>query len=187
VSIANVQPIFDDLDATKEAQRLTGIKAGGDVDAQVQLAIIEARNEFFMRLGTQRVGALNSLAEPADEPDTDDEHLFLLGYATEQKLIRSSLLRYLTRMVKEGRAPIQEWNDVAAFRSMSQRDMRNELDRLDAEIERAFDVIAGVVLPGERRSVSASSIGSTLEPQYRKVGFSIHAVPPYLFYFRLDG
>ena len=183
-------PIFGELDEVKQTQRMSGIHPDTDPDAQFNLAVIEARNEFYMRLGRNRIVTLEALEAPESDtaPADDNGYLWLLGYATEQKLIRRVLLRYFTRLLKDGNAGrvFQEWNDISAFREMSQRSAQDELDRLDGEIERAFAVLGGAMQPGAVSSIRAKSIGSELEDQYRIVGNSLRSYPPYLFAFRLD-
>ena len=46
--------------------------------------------------------------------------------------------------------------------------------------------LSGSTLPGASARTRAVAIGSLLDNQYRVVGFSLHADPPYMFHFALD-
>lgn len=181
-------PVFDSLESTKSAQRVSGLPVGGDLESQLFLSILDARNEFYLRIGVTATATLEALDEPPQPPTTDNHYRWLLGYATEQKLIRRSLLRQFTRLSKEGNASrlYQEWNDVGAFRELSASNAAAELDKLDAEIERAFSVLSSAVAPGEAGSIRCNSVGSQLYDQYRVLGYSLYAQPAYLFHFSLD-
>jgi hypothetical protein len=180
-------PLFDTLDSTLKRQRLTNLDPSHTVIEQLDLVVDDARGEFYTRLGLSRMQTLTGIT-PAMPPATDDEHLYLLAQVTEQKMIRHGLLGYLSTLTKEGQGGriYQEWNDVSAFRDMGAERIENERKRLWDEIDRAFGFLSGELLPGKSPRIRASAIGSTLNKQYRKVGFSLYASPAYLFHFSLD-
>ena len=180
-------PLFDNIDTVKTKQRLIGLDPGHTVLEQLDLVVDDARGEFYTRLGLTRLNTLTALTG-AEPPVTDDDHMRLLAATTEQKMIRLGLLTYLTALSKEGAGGriYQEFNDVSAFRDMSAERIVNEQQALRAEIDRAFGFLTGTLTPGASPRIKAASLGSTLEPQHRKVGFSLYAVPPYLFHFSLD-
>jgi hypothetical protein len=180
-------PLFETLDNTKKKQRLTNLAVGHTVLEQLDLVVDDARGEFYTRLGLSRLNTLTAIVE-VDPPTDDDEHLRLLAQVTEQKLLRRGLLSILTQLAKEGQGGrvYQEWNDVSAFRNMSAERIETEIKRLEEETDRAFGFLSGELTPGASPRIKAASIGSELESQYRKVGHSLYAVPPYLFHFALD-
>ena len=180
-------PLFDTLDTVKSKQRLIGLDPGHTVLEQLDLVVDDARGEFYTRLGLARLNTLSALAG-AEPPVTDNDHLRQLAATTEQKMIRRGLLTYLTSLSKEGAGGriYQEWNDTSAFRDKRAEFVANELASLLEEIDRAFGFLSGTLTPGASPRNKAASLGSTLEPQHRKVGFSLYAIPAYLFHFSLD-
>jgi hypothetical protein len=180
-------PLFDTLDTVKTKQRLIGLDPGHTVLEQLDLVVDDARGEFYTRLGLTRLNTLTALAG-AEPPVTDNDHLRLLAATTEEKVIRLGLLSQLTILAKEGAGGRlhQEWNDVSAFRDMNAEAIDAETKRLQAEIDRAFGFLSGELTPGASPRIKAAAIGSTLKSQYRKVGFSLYAVPAYMFHFSLD-
>jgi hypothetical protein len=180
-------PLFGSIDITKSKQRLTNLEGGHTVLEQLDLVIDEARGEFYTRLGLSRLTTILALAE-VDPPTTDNDYLYLLAATTEQKMIRRGLLKAVTFLTKEGEGGriYQEWNDVGAFRDLSAARIDRELARLDDEIDNAFGFLSGTMTAGANPRIKAAALGSTLESQYRKVGFSLYAVPVHLYHFALD-
>lgn len=178
---------FSSLADTQRAQRLSGLEPTHSALSQLDLIVDSVRVEFYTRLGLTRLNAIIAFDE-TEPPVTDNEYLRLAAKTTEQKMIRKGLLNWLTFAAKEGEGGRinQEWNDVGAFRDMSPRRIKEEANRLDAEVERAMVYLSGVRDAGESPSIRATTIGSELEPQHRKVGASLWAVPAYLFHFALD-
>ena len=178
-------PLFASHDLTTELQRLTGLADGHTVLSQLDYIIDDVRAEFFTRLGVSRLGTLEGFTG-AEPPVTHDDYLRLVSPATEQKMIRLQLLSWLTFNAKESSRARKEWNDVSAFRNMTQERRDNEQDRLRDEITTAFGFLSGADTAGETPRVRAANIKSVLDDQYRVVGYSIHADPAYLFFFVLD-
>lgn len=180
------QPMFKTLADLKLAQRLDDTITGTVVERVLGVAIDDARNEFYMKLGLAKSVELTGLSEPPDPPTSEDHHKWLLARATEHRLVRRTLLSWLTKMVKDGGNAniLEEWNEVGAFRDMSPREVEAEITRLNDEIAQAFEILAGTAQAGQVTGVKAMAIGSTLKDKYRVVGFSIHA--GYLFCFSLD-
>ena len=75
---------------------------------------------------------------------------------------------------------------MAAFRGMTAARARDERSRLGTEVSQAFAYLSGEVLPGNSASIRATTIGSELGIQHRKVGFSLYTEIPYFFHFALD-
>lgn len=180
-------PLFTSRADTLKKQRLTELAPGHPALEQFSVAVDEARGEFYMRLGRTKLAELEAIT-PAEPPDTDAEHLRLLASTVEQRLIRVGLLGYLTALLKEGTGGRihQEWNDVSAFRNMTSEQAKEERKKLLEEADRAFGFLSGNLIAGESPRLRAAAIGSKLDSQYRKVGFSLYAIPPYLFHFSLD-
>lgn len=180
------QPMFKTLADLKLAQRLDDTITGTVVERVLGVAIDDARSEFYMKLGLSKTIELTGLAEPPDPPTTEDHHKWLLARATEHRLVRRTLLSWLTKMVKDGSNAniVEEWNEVGAFRDMSPREVESEIERLNREISQAFEILSGTAAAGEVAGVKAAAIGSKLADKYRVVGYSIHA--GYLFCFSLD-
>jgi len=179
-------PLFKTLADLKKAQRLDESNTDTTLERVLGVAIDDARNEFYMRLGLAKVAELTALSEPPDPPTTENHHKWLLARATEQRLVRRTLLRWLTQMVKDGGNTnvIEEWNDVGAFRDMSPREVRDEAERLEEEISRAFEILSGTSKAGQVTGIKAMAVGSKNADKFRVVGYSIHA--GYLFCFALD-
>jgi hypothetical protein len=168
-------------------QRLTGLDATHPVLEQLDIAVDSARGEFFTRLGLPRLNAVIAF-DDNEPPTTEEEYLSLIAKTTEQKLIRKGLLNWITFAAKEGEGGriFQEWNDVGAFRDMSPLRIREESSRLEGEIEEAFTYLSGNRSAGESGRVRAATLGSELDAEFRKVGFSLFGSTPYLFHWALD-
>jgi len=181
------EPVFSTLLHTQERQRLDGLAQGHTVLEQLDLVIDDARAEFWTRLGLTRLDEVAAMTA-AEPPVTEDNYMHLLASTTEQKMIRKGLLSWVSIIAKEGGGGRihQEWNDVSAFRDKSVESMQGEQDILAEQINQAFDILSGNSDAGSAPRVKASAIGSQLDDQYRKVGFSLWANPPYLFHFALD-
>ena len=180
--------LFHTLLETKDRQRLNGLKAGHDVLEQLDLVIDSVRGEFYTRLGLSRLGTILGFLPLVDPPTSDNEYIALVAATTEQKMVRMGLLSWLAVLAKEGGGGriYQEWNDVGAFRNLNTESRRAEQDRLSREIEDAFRFLSGSATPGAAPRTKAIAIGSLLDDQYRKVGFSLYSNPAYLFHFSLD-
>lgn len=181
------EPIFGALLDTEQKQRIAGLADDHVVKQQLDIVIDDTRGEFWTRLGRARLDAIVAFAA-ADPPTTDDGYMRLLAATTEQKMIREGLLGWIPFAAKEGSGGRihQQWNDVSAFRGMTAARARDERSRLSKEINRAFAYLSGEVLPGNSASVRATTIGSELGIQHRKVGFSLYVEIPYFFHFALD-
>ena len=180
-------PMFGDLDSTRALQRLPAGDGNETANSALGMALDDARTTFYSQLGLSRTGLLTALSESPDPPTTDDHHLWLLARSTEQRAVRRYLLRLLTTMVKEGSAaPLQEFNDIGAFREMESIERVREIERLDQELAAAFGILSGTIAAGDQAPIRASAIGSLLADKFRVVGFSVYATPAYLFHFSLD-
>jgi len=179
--------LFTDEADIQKRQRLTGLDATHPALEQLDLVVDSARGEFYTRLGLSRLTTLLAFSDN-EPPSNDEDYLSLLAKTTEQKIIRRGLLNWLTFAAKEGEGGrmFQEWNDIGAFRDMSSTRIKEEATRLGGEIEEAFSYLSANRTPGESGRVRAATLGSELDPEFRKVGFSLFGSTPYLFHWALD-
>ena len=174
--------LFAPSDAWIKARlRLTSVPVSStDTLAIVDEAIVNARLEFFRRLGGTRVSRLLAFSVVA-EPTSDEEVLRALASLTEVKLVRVALLRELPNAFMDASGDLQKrWNEEP-FRERPRSDREREVSRLNDEIEQAMQMLARDEgeAPGDERSVfvydgtpeDASSIplpGDTLIPLFRR-------------------
>lgn len=145
-------PLFSSLDDTMKTQRVTNLDADHAVLKQLDIAIDNARVEFYTRLGLSKLNALVAIVA-ADPPTTEDHYRRLIAQVAEQNLLRVSLLRWLTILAKEGNASRihQEWQDIGAFRELSVREKEAEITRLQSDIDRAMGILDGTLTIGTPR------------------------------------
>jgi hypothetical protein len=119
---------------------------------------LNARLRFIRRLGLTRVNTLVAYNYEED-PATEQDVLRALANSTEIKMVRLNLMRVLPTAFMDGSATLQQWNQEAPFRSASQSDLSVEMQRLDAEIEEALDLLAGDDEVGSEETIQGTNIG----------------------------
>ncbi len=158
-------PLFQTFDALRLVLRLEGLNEGSGAMAVLHSAIKDARTEFWRRLGAQRVTELTLLPD-SEMPATDEEYLRSLSRVTEEKLVRGKLLEILTAKFREGASDLEDWNDTAAFRSMSSFQRDQDLKRIRKDVDDAFDLLALDESPGDEATVSAIDVAPPAGPHY---------------------
>lgn len=157
-----VAPLFiADMTTLKTTLRLEGAKSAGAL-AAIDNAVLEVRLGFYRKLDVSRVAVLVALTY-SDAPTTKDGVLRALANSTEVKWVRLLLLRQFTSLFLDGSAVKQQaWNDETGFSSLSEQARRDEIKRLEDEINDALEILLGDEALGAETKVNAA----TIEPEY---------------------
>ena len=175
--------LFAASDADVKARlRLSSVPSSStDTAAIIAGAILDARLEFYRRLGQSRVDRLLAFSVVA-APASDEEVLRALAAQTEVKLVRVQLFRELPNAFMDASGDLQKrWSEEAPFRERPRSDREREIARLNEEIEQAMQMLARDEgeTPGDERTVfiydgtpeDTSSIplpGDTINPRARR-------------------
>lgn len=155
---SKVQPLFA---PTREflvrALKLSQVPQENDGYTQIDTAVQTIRMRFYQQLGTTRVTELSNLPYTANATSTA-EQMRALAVSTEIKWVRHELMRTMPTLFKAGTSLIQSWDAEAGFRENTYLSMRDELKRLESEIQEALVVLSkqDLTFPG---SLSASAVG----------------------------
>lgn len=137
-------PLFiADLPTLKALMRLTGVPdSRGDTLAILDEAILNARLEFYRRLGEQRVSALVATTF-VPNPTTADDILRALANVVEADLVYVQLLRKLPNLFMDASGAAQRvWNEEAPFRERGGTPLDKEINRRLDKIEENFQMLA---------------------------------------------
>lgn len=163
---AVVAPMFvpTKLDLRK-ALRMSKIGDESDALNMIDAAIQTVSVLFYRSLGADKIAALQAIAYP-NAPSSDVEYLRVLAATTEIKAVRAQLLRTIPTMFMDGSVATQTWQEEAGFRyNAGAIAMRDELKRLDTEIQEALAQLSAMTLsPGGGVSVSVVAPTTTLSP-----------------------
>jgi hypothetical protein len=111
-----------------------------------------------------RIASLQAIAYPK-APTSDTEFLRVLAAATEIKVVRAELLRTIPTMFMDGSIAEKSWQEEAGFRYNSNLALRDELKRLEAEIQGALaQLIAMQLTAGGAVSVTVVAPDTTSSP-----------------------
>lgn len=174
-------PLFvQDLDTLKKLVRLSGVPASReDTLAILDEAILNARLEFYRRLGRQRVTNLVGMAFVSN-PTTEDEVVRALANVVETDLVYVQLLRKLPNLFQDASGDAQRrWNEEAPFRERGgtplQKEIQTRLDKIEenmellAEEESIPDETQIKTFDGTRLT-RAPRPGDSLRPFHRRCG-----------------
>lgn len=138
---AQIQPMFMPSNlALRKALRLSGVPDTNDGSAVIDTAVETVKVGFFRALGEAKILQIRAIPYNID-PRTSAEYLRTLAATTEVKWVRSQLLRTMPLLFMDGTARVQAWQEEAAFRDGSFLQTRDELRRLDDEIQVALEVL----------------------------------------------
>ena len=141
-----IHPLFVPSGASlRAALRLSQVPEGNDGSALIDTAVEAAKVGFFRILGPEKVAALKAIPYTTN-PTTSQDVLRVLAANTEVKWVRSQLLRTMPTLFMDGSSVMQTWNDEAAFRQGSVLQTRDELKRLQVEIDSALETLKTSVL-----------------------------------------
>lgn len=154
-----IEPLFmPSGEALRKALRLSQVPDQNDATAQIDAGIEASKVRFFQALGETRIASLQAIAYTTN-PKTASDYLRVLAASTEVKIVRSQLLRVMPTLFMDGSSRVQTWNEEAAFRDGSTvLEKRDELKRLDQEIQQALDVLASSDL--SLGSISVALLGA---------------------------
>lgn len=170
---AVVAPLFVPTKADlRKALRMSKISDDSDALNMIDTAIQTVSVLFYRTLGPARIAALQAIAYP-NSPSSDTEYLRVLAATTEIKAVRAQLMRTIPTMFMDGSVAEKTWQEEAGFRyNPGHLAMRDELKRLDTEIQEALGQLASMQLAaGGGISLSIVSPASTISP-----GESINAI-----------
>lgn len=134
-SVLVVQPLFSpNISYLRAALRLSKIGDDNDALAIIDNAVLSVRGTLYRELGTARIDGFRAIAFNRN-PRTADDHLRIVAADVEIKMVRAQLMRSMPLMFMDGAAPIQTWQEEGAFREGGYLQVRDELARLEREIE----------------------------------------------------
>lgn len=132
---SRTQPVFVPTTAQlRSALRLSAVPDTNDAVAIIENAMMETRVELYQTLGETAVDSLRSYASTRT-PSTTAELLRKMAETTEVKMVRLRLMRILPMMFLDGSSPVQTWQEEAAAREANDRLIREEIRRLENEVQ----------------------------------------------------
>ena len=163
--VAAVEPMFVPTKLElRKALRMSKISDDSDALSMIDAAIQSASVLFYRTLGPARIASLQAIAYPK-APTSDTEFLRVLAAATEIKVVRAELLRTIPTMFMDGSIAEKSWQEEAGFRYNSNLALRDELKRLEAEIQGALaQLVAMQLTAGGAVSVTVVSPDTTSTP-----------------------
>ena len=131
------------LTELKNKIRLGDLPSAAPANAILDQAVVDARLEFYRRLGVDRVAAI--LAYPySATPSTLEQVLRSVAESTEIIMVRCFLLRRLPVTFMDASGDVNErWNEEAPVRELEGQDRLEEIQRCEAEIERNMALLEG--------------------------------------------
>jgi hypothetical protein len=163
--VAAVEPMFVPTKLElRKALRMSKISDDSDALSMIDAAIQSASVLFYRTLGPARIASLQAIAYPK-APTSDTEFLRVLAAATEIKVVRAELLRTIPTMFMDGSIAEKSWQEEAGFRYNSNLALRDELKRLEVEIQGALaQLVAMQLTAGGAVSVTVVSPDTTSTP-----------------------
>lgn len=159
-----ISPLFmPDGDSLRKALRLSQVPDQNDATAQIDSAVESMKVRFFQALGEPRILALQSIPY-STTPKGTSAYLRILAATTEVKGVRAQLMRTLPMLFMDGTSRTQSWNDEAAFRETSYLQTRDELKRLDNDVQQALEVLRTADFSAENSNFSVVSPDSRIAP-----------------------
>jgi len=134
--------------------RMTGAASTNDAQDVIDEAIQKTRIGFYDALSPDRVTEL--LAIPfVENAVTADAILRARANSTEVAWVKAHLLRDLPILFMDGSAIAQHtWNQEGFTRSISSRQLREELHRLEEFINKSLEILGGAAPDHSMMSVS---------------------------------
>lgn len=165
-----VQPLFvPDKVELRKALRLSQVADENDAVHQIDEAIRASRVKIFQALGQTKVTEILALPY-VQRPLTQADYMRMLASTVETKMVRAELMRVMPLMFMDGANTVQAWQQEAAFREGSFLQTRDELRRLETDIQEGLTMLlSGSIAVGDPQI-------STLYPDsYRAPGDSLAA------------
>lgn len=149
-------PLFvEDLAAVLSALRLTDLREGSDAVVIVEQALRAARVRFYQRLGPTTVQAIVE-TDYVEDPTTGAEMKRYVGNLCEVELVRLQLLDRMPVIFMDASGSAREaFNNEGAFRSMDPAALAQIRQRIEAQVENWFAVMAGEIELGDDEQVQA--------------------------------
>lgn len=130
--------------------RLSNVDEEDDIYAQVDAAIEEANVLFIDKVGLTRMATLSGYEHNKSKPTTLNEFLAVLARATYRRIVRIELMRTIVQAFKDGSTRvIHEWNNVGAFRNLSQFIVARQIGVEENRLLRAWPLLRGDREPGD--------------------------------------
>ena len=151
-----VTPLFvSDLDLLKSRLRLSGAQEG-DATKVIEQAVLDARVEFYERLGAARVDAIVAFT-PSDTPSTDDELTRTLAESTEVLMVRVETMRVLPQMFLDSAGSARKaWNEEGITRDAGRFDTRRYIKEMTSRIRQNMERLGSGV---KRSEVQGGALG----------------------------
>lgn len=146
----SVQPLFvPNKTELRKSLRLSQVADENDATHQIDEAIRASRVKIFQALGQTKVEEILALPY-VQRPLTQSDYMRVLAATVETKMVRAELMRVMPLMFMDGANTVQTWNQEAAFREGSFLQTRDELRRLEADIQEGLTILlSGSVTSGD--------------------------------------
>lgn len=150
-----VAPLFSpSMVSLRKALRLSKVSDDSDAISLIDHAVQTTKARFYARLGDERIEAIRAIGYTST-PKTSAEFLRIVAVDTEVKMVRLYLMRTMPMMFMDGGTVVQSWNEEAAFRETSYLQTRDEIRRLESEIETNLTSLAKAQFSSETGAVEA--------------------------------
>lgn len=151
----------------RAALKLSTVKSTSvDTDATIDKAVLQVRLDLYRSLGKSRIDTISAGASWTETPSEPSELLLALGATTEINWCRIYLLRSLNALFMEGSGGARrDWNETPLMREQGMLDLASEIERLEADVQSALQVLRGDVAFGEdSRGGSVGLVGPAEDP-----------------------
>jgi hypothetical protein len=138
---ATVQPLFVPTKLQlKKALRLSAVSTKSDSLAQIDAAIQTARTRIYQTLSASVISQILEIPYTVN-PSTDEEYLRMVSSDVEVKMVRLELLRVMPVLFKDNATTVQTWQEDGAFRDGSYLQVRDEIRRLEQDIQTSLEFL----------------------------------------------
>lgn len=169
-STATAQPLFTPSKLQfRRALRLSQVALSNDATVMIDQAMTASRARLYQTLGDTMIDVIMDMAY-TPSPTSSAEHTRALAASTEIKMVRLELLRVMPTSFMDGSSPVQSWNEEAAFREGGYLQTRDEMRRLEEEIQNNLTFLitgsaasqSGVVSPDSIIAPGETIYGGTI-------------------------
>jgi hypothetical protein len=160
---ATSQPLFHPSKPyLLKALKLSKVSSRNDTTSQIDEAISVSRQRLFSSLGSANVTTL--LSYPYNTtPVTQEEYARATACSVEIKMVRLELLRVMPTLFMDGTSAVQQWQEDAAFRESSYLQIRDEIRRLENDIQQGLAfLVSGIQTIGDAEVISPA--GTPISP-----------------------
>lgn len=139
---SRIQPLFSqNLTELRKALRLSGVSKNNDASVMIEQAVMGVRTGFVRKLGQSKVDAILAHAL-TPSPTTQGEYLRSLAVVCETKWVRMELMRTMPQLFSDGNSVTKIWNEEGAFRDVPYLQHRDELRRLQEDVDVMLSTLA---------------------------------------------